>query len=134
MASEHIQRLVETAAWQANMIGVEFGARDDARLAKRRHPHGLSAIELGILKRGDPDQFGDQRRRDLRSINVDSICKDDLDRLGHRLLDRCALTPPRRSHLPGLVGILVIDSQAYARGAAGHVGLDLGNRRGHILD
>ncbi len=48
--------LVETSPWQGQVTWKVFTAADDARLVECLQSHGLSLVELGILKRCDPEQ------------------------------------------------------------------------------
>ena len=50
LASDQLNGFVEAPPWQSHMTRMKFGARDDPGLAEGREPHGLRAIELGILE------------------------------------------------------------------------------------
>lgn len=48
MIPDQTGSFVETATRQADMIGMEFGARDNGGLAEGRQAHGLCAINFGF--------------------------------------------------------------------------------------
>ncbi len=47
---EKAYELGHTAAGKRNVLGIIFGAADDARLTEGGHPHGLRAVEFRILE------------------------------------------------------------------------------------
>src|SRR5665213_1238151 len=56
---ERLKRLsnfIKTSAWKSEMLWQILGASHDSRFVVGRQPHGLRAIELRILKRGQKEQ------------------------------------------------------------------------------
>ena len=70
---EKIERGVETAAGQRDMVPRQLRARNDARLVVRRPPHRLRRIKFGVLEGGQTDEAGDQRRGKITPRNIDLI-------------------------------------------------------------
>ena len=52
---ERFANVIEAAAWQPDVMREILGTRDDAWLVVRRKPHRLRFVELGILKRSQPN-------------------------------------------------------------------------------
>ena len=92
---------IETSPREGDVLGEQLGTRDDAWLAERRQSHRLRRVELRILKCGQTYDAVDQRWRELRPIDVDLIAKHDLDRFGHRALDRLLLVAAGRGAAQG---------------------------------
>ena len=87
MAPNQFDNFIETTPRQSHVVHMKFGARDDSRLTECRQPHGLRAIELGILKGRQPNQACDHRGRQVRPIDVDLIRHNDADLFGQRGAD-----------------------------------------------
>jgi hypothetical protein len=49
--SDQSQQVVETPPWKGYVPREQLGAGNDARFAKRRHPHRLRRIEFRVLSR-----------------------------------------------------------------------------------
>src|SRR6266545_4811458 len=53
---QYLTNVLETSAWQADVLWMFFSATDDSWLGVRRQPHRLGLIELRILERGHTQQ------------------------------------------------------------------------------
>ena len=71
------------------MAWVQLGARDDARLAVRRHPHRLGTIELRILECGQADEKSNDHRRKGGAVDVDAVGQDEIDVARQRFDEGC---------------------------------------------
>ena len=107
MALDEIDRFLKAAPGQGYVAPMEFGARDDPRLVECRQPHGLRAIELGVLERRQANELGSQRRRKPSPINIHLIRDDDLDALRDHSVYSAYFASTGRRHSPRLVGVLV---------------------------
>ena len=70
LTADQLNSFVKTPSWQSHMTRMEFGARDDPWLAEGREPHGLRAIELGILEGCQAYEPCCHRRRQIDPVNV----------------------------------------------------------------
>jgi hypothetical protein len=73
---EGFANIVEASARQPDVMRVVLCARDNARLVVRRKPHRLRIVELGILKRSQPEQPISKARMQSFLRDVDLIPKD----------------------------------------------------------
>src|SRR6266851_264225 len=126
LASDQLNGFIEATSWQSHMTRMKFGARDDPGLAEGREPHGLRAIELGILEGCQTYEPCCHRRRQLGPVNIELIGKHDFDLVRQRNADRTSLWPPRRRHAPRLVSILVFHRHPDTQNTAAH--LCIGNK------
>lgn len=62
---------------QGEMLRKLLGTTNHARLVEGRQPHGLGAIELRVLERGEPMQSIQHRRRQSRRLDEDQVAADD---------------------------------------------------------
>ena len=94
---EQIDRRVQTAPGQGDVLHEHLGARDDPRRPEGREPHRLGGIELRVLKRGEPGEAVDERRWKFASVDEDLIPQHDFDAGRQRAGDqRLGLSSRRR--------------------------------------
>src|SRR5580700_8965647 len=70
---EKTQQVIKTSPWESDVFREQLSTRDNPWLAKRGQAHGLRRIELGILECSQPHDLGHERRRELRSIDINLI-------------------------------------------------------------
>lgn len=77
---ERAFRFVETASWKTNVLGVVLGAGDHTRLVLRRQPHRRRLVELGVLKRRQPEQAIPKSWVEPRLGDIDLVPQHQLQR------------------------------------------------------
>ena len=85
--SKQLLHLVQTTTWQCKMLGMIFRAMDDPRLVVSRQTHGLRAVELRVLKRGQPEQTIAQAGREIVLRKIDLIRQHEFQVLRQRPCD-----------------------------------------------
>ena len=73
---------------------------DDSRFPPGGEAHGLRAVELGVLKRRQAHQPGDDAGWEVRLRDVDAVAENDVDRLGKGAGHRRGAGAARRRRLP----------------------------------
>lgn len=56
--TSQIQRRIETAPWQGNVLRIVLRLANDTRRVPHRHAHRLGPVELRVLEGGQSDQLG----------------------------------------------------------------------------
>src|SRR5688572_3070311 len=116
-----------------------FSTRDDPRLSVRRQPHCLRAVELWVLKGGQPQESVSQSGREFLLLDVDLVAQYEFKLLRRAACNRWFSSMARRRGGPRFFRLLVQRRQANAEDAPApicvlHKGLcmcasDLANRR-----
>ena len=105
---KQLDDVVEATSRQPDVTGIQFGAGDDARLAKGWEPHSLRSIEFRILKGGDPDEPRHHSWRQFRAVKIELIRKSPGHPGRERRADRTRIWTSGRRHVPRLIRILFV--------------------------
>ena len=99
-ASQQVSGIVQTPPRKPEELRAILYVVDDSRRAVGGEAHGLRAVELGILKRRQAHQPGDDAGREVLLRDVESVAEHKLDSFrkgpGHWWI----AGPPRRRRLP----------------------------------
>ena len=106
--------VLQTAAWQTDVMGVIFGAADDPRLVIRRQTHRLRLVELGILKGRKPEQSIPEAWWQLILGEINLVAESQFQALRQRTGNRGFLPAARGRRSPRLGIVLVLHSNADA--------------------
>ncbi|MCY1300366.1 hypothetical protein D9M70_499290 [compost metagenome] len=75
---------IQAATRQCNVLGKILGATNHAWLVPNWQAHGLSLVELRILKRRQPDELIGQRLGQFGLVEIDLIGQGRIQRDGQR--------------------------------------------------
>ena len=81
-APQQVSGIVQTPPRKPDELRAILHAVDDSRGSVGGEAHGLRAVELGILKRRQAHQPGDDAGREVLLRDVDSVAEHDLDGFG----------------------------------------------------
>ena len=97
---QQVSGIVQTPARKPDELRAVLHVVDDSPLVPGGEAHGLRAVELGILKRRQAHQPGDDAGREVMLRDVDTVAEHNLDRLGKGAGHRWSAGPARRRRLP----------------------------------
>ncbi len=110
---ERFHYLIQTASWQGKMLWMILGAGNNSWFVVSRQAHGLRAIELRVLKRGQTEQPVAKGGREVFLADVDLVSKDYFELFRQRSGDGRFLSTTRWRRGPGILVILVRHGHAH---------------------
>ena len=115
MPGKQLLQVADAATWESNVLRVVFGARDDARRERRRQSHLLPLVELRVLECREALDLIQERTREPRLLDEDTLGENRADFARQRLIDSGWSRSSGRRSLPGhLVFLLARGGDAQA--------------------
>src|SRR5207253_2314746 len=115
MPGKQLLQVADAATWESNVLRVVFGARDDARRERRRQSHLLPLVELWVLEGREALDLIQERTREPRLLDEDTLGENRADFARQRLIDSGWSRSSGRRSLPGhLVFLLARGGDAQA--------------------
>src|SRR5207244_12826744 len=115
MPGKQLLQVADAATWESNVLRVVFGARDDARRERRRQSHLLPLVELWVLEGREALDLIQERTREPRLLDEDTLGENRADFARQRLIDSGWSWSSGRRSLPGhLVFLLALWGEAQA--------------------